>query len=36
LFAEIPLVDLTRLPFQVAVRKVVMEPGVLTIYADNR
>ena len=36
LFAEIPLVDLTRLPFQVAVRKVVMEPGFLTIYADNR
>ena len=35
-FAEIPLVDLTRLPFQVAVRKVVMEPGILTIYADNR
>lgn len=35
LLAEIPLVDLTRLPFKVAVRKVVMEPGFLVIYADN-
>ena len=35
LLAEIPLVDLTRLPFKVAVRKIVMEPGFLVIYADN-
>ena len=34
-FGEIPLVDLTRLPFKVGVRKVVTEPGVLLIYADN-
>ena len=35
LFAEIPLLDLTKLPFKVAVRKIVTEPGVITIYADN-
>jgi len=35
LFAEIPLLDLTKLPFTAHVRKVVMEPGVLTLYADN-
>ena len=35
LFAEIPLLDLTKLPFKVAVRKIVTEPGTITIYADN-
>ena len=35
LFAEIPLLDLTKLPFKVAVRKIVTDPGVITIYADN-
>ena len=35
LFAEIPLLDLTKLPFKVAVRKILTEPGVITIYADN-
>ena len=35
LLAEIPLVDLARLPFKVAVRKVVMEPGFLVVFADN-
>ena len=35
LFAEIPLLDLTRLPFKAGVRKIVMEPGFITIYADN-
>lgn len=35
LFGEIPLLDLTRLPFKVGIRKIVMEPGLLTIYADN-
>ena len=34
-FGEIPLVDLTRLPFKVGVRKVVMETGSVTILADN-
>ena len=34
-FGEIPLVDLTRLPFKVGIRKIVMEPGSITIYADN-
>lgn len=34
-FADIPLVDLTRLPFKAGVRKVVAEPGAITIYADN-
>lgn len=36
LFAEIPLIDLTKLPFQVAVRKVITEKGVITVYADHR
>jgi hypothetical protein len=35
LFTEIPLLDLTKLPFKVAVRKIVTEPGQITIYADN-
>ena len=35
LLAEIPLVDLSRLPFKVAVRKVILEPGFLVIHADN-
>ena len=35
LFAEIPLVDLTKLPFKVAVRKIVTDAGVITVYADN-
>lgn len=35
LFAEIPLLDLTKLPFKVGVRKIVTEPGVITIHADN-
>ena len=35
LFAEIPLLDLTKLPFKVAVRKIVTEPGAITISADN-
>ena len=35
LFSEITLVDLTRLPFKVGVRKVVAESGMITIYADN-
>jgi hypothetical protein len=35
LFSEIQLVDLTHLPFKAGVRKVVMEPGVITIAADN-
>ena len=35
LFAEIPLLDLTKLPFKVAVRKIVTDAGVITIYADN-
>jgi hypothetical protein len=35
LFAEIPLVDLTQLPFIAGVRKVVTEPGIIIIYADN-
>lgn len=35
LFAEIPLLDLTKLPFKATVRKVVMEPGMVTLYADN-
>ena len=34
-FADIPLVDLTRLPFRAGVRKVVMETSSITIYADN-
>jgi len=29
------LLDLTRLPFKAGVRKIVMEPGFITIYADN-
>ena len=35
LFGEIPLLDLTKLPFKASVRKIVMEPGLITIYADN-
>ena len=35
LFAEIPLLDQTKLPFKVAVRKIVTDAGVITIYADN-
>jgi hypothetical protein len=35
LFGEIPLLDLTKLPFKAGVRKIVMEPGTITIYADN-
>ena len=35
IFAEIPLLDLTKLPFKVAVRKIVTEAGVITVYADN-
>ena len=35
LFAEIPLLDLTKLPFKVAVRKIVTDAGVITVYADN-
>jgi len=35
LFGEIPLLDLTTLPFKASVRKVVMEPGLITLYADN-
>ena len=35
LFAEIPLLDLTTLPFKAGVRKIVMEPGLITLYADN-
>ena len=35
LFAEIPLLDLTKLPFKVAVRKIVTDAGFITIYADN-
>lgn len=35
LFGEIPLLDLTKLPFKAGVRKIVMEPGTVTIYADN-
>ena len=35
LFGEIPLVDLSRLPFKAGVRKVVMEQGSITITADN-
>jgi len=35
LFGEIPLLDLTKLPFKVRVRKIDMEPGILTIIADN-
>lgn len=34
-FADIPLVDMNRLPFKAGVRKVVMETGSITIYADN-
>ena len=36
LFGEIPLLDLTKLPFKAGVRKIVTEPGVITIYADNQ
>jgi len=36
LFAEIPLLDLTQLPFKVGVRKIFTEPGVVIIHADNR
>lgn len=36
LFAEIPLIDLTKLPFKVSVRKIVTENGVITVEADNR
>jgi len=35
LFGEIPLLDLTTLPFKASVRKIVMEPGIITLYADN-
>ena len=35
LFAEIALLDLTKLPFKVAVRKIVTDAGVITVYADN-
>ncbi len=35
LFGEIPLLDLTTLPFKASVRKIVMEPGLITLYADN-
>lgn len=35
MFAEIPLLDLTRLPFKAGVRKIVTEPGMITLYADN-
>lgn len=35
LFAEIPLVDMKRLPIPVGVRKVVTEPGSIILYADN-
>ena len=35
LFGEIPLLDLTKLPFKASVRKIVMEPGLITLYADN-
>ena len=34
-FAEIPLIDMTRLPFKAGVRKVVMETGAMTIVFDN-
>ena len=34
-FGDIPLVDMTRLPFKAEVRKIVMEPGSITIQADN-
>lgn len=33
---EIPLVDLGRLPFNVRAREVVLEPGRVVIYTDNR
>ena len=35
LFSEIPLLDLRTLPFKAGVRKIVMEPGLITLYADN-
>lgn len=36
LLTEIPLVDLNKLPFHVAVRDIVMENGKVTIYLDNQ
>jgi hypothetical protein len=33
---EIPLVDLNKAPFPVSLREVVMEPGRVTVRADNR
>ena len=35
LFSEIPLLDLRTLPLKAGVRKIVMEPGLITLYADN-
>lgn len=35
ILTEIPLVDLNKLPFNVAVRDIVMENGQVTIYLDN-
>lgn len=34
--AEIPLVDLKKLPFNVSVRDIVMEHGKVTLHTDNR
>ena len=36
LFTEIPLLDVTKLPFHVTARDIVMENGKVTLYLDNR
>lgn len=36
LLTEIPLLDVTKLPFHVNVRDIVMENGKVTLYLDNR
>ena len=36
LLAEIPLVDLKKVPFGVTVRDIALEQGKLTLYADNK
>lgn len=36
LFTEVPLLDVTKLPFHVTARDIVMENGKVTLYLDNR
>ncbi len=36
LLAEIPLIDLKKIPFGVTVRDIALEQGKLTLYADNK